>query len=341
MKLLQSLLLNKPAERYNNLWYDLSQSIPIDVSNVAQYYFYQNSQELWDYEKDFPNCAPPWPLAFFEWKNPPAMNSEGRIIPLTPLSMGCLIKSDKLENLIKCDDDLLLDLIGAFLVDKEMKKGQKSINVTSVQRLAKQIYSILPEGKRREYVNAIRNRNVDTYGKDWIFQAAIFASSNLHKPIWLISGMINNDGSVPIDANGKLLWSLMLDRPPQNFDDGWPQLLHVPMLATSFCHCKNVALVDDNVPYAVSKAFEKRHKMPRITYKTLIINPMMQVLQKEGKLEEHHSIRKAVHICRGHFKDYQERGLFGKYHGLFWWDMHIRGNKASGIVVKDYRVAVD
>jgi hypothetical protein len=33
---------------------------------------------------------------------------------------------------------------------------------------------------------------------------------------------------------------------------------------------------------------------------------------------------RALHIMRGHFKDYREgRGLFGKVHGMWWWDFRL------------------
>jgi len=44
------------------------------------------------------------------------------------------------------------------------------------------------------------------------------------------------------------------------------------------------------------------------------------------------SIQKALHICRGHFKDYRKSGLFGKIAGIFWWDQHARGSADCGIV---------
>ena len=47
---------------------------------------------------------------------------------------------------------------------------------------------------------------------------------------------------------------------------------------------------------------------------------------------------KALHICRGHFKDFSNHGLFGKYRGTYWWPMHTRGSSDNGLVVKDYRV---
>jgi len=44
-----------------------------------------------------------------------------------------------------------------------------------------------------------------------------------------------------------------------------------------------------------------------------------------------------LHSCRGHFKTYtQERRLFGKLVGTFWFPPHLRGNVAEGIIDKEY-----
>lgn len=109
-------------------------------------------------------------------------------------------------------------------------------------------------------------------------------------------------------------------------------------LALSFMHCKNVTIVDIKPPEKLNKKRQKRNKPPLITYKTLNIEPMKTILKKEGNIK-HNGLKKALHICRGHFKDYsQGKGLFGKYQGLYWWDMHTRGDIKEGIVAKDYNV---
>jgi hypothetical protein len=45
-----------------------------------------------------------------------------------------------------------------------------------------------------------------------------------------------------------------------------------------------------------------------------------------------------LHICRGHFKDYREKGLFGRNKGIYWWDQQMRGSLKNGAVAKDYDV---
>lgn len=114
-------------------------------------------------------------------------------------------------------------------------------------------------------------------------------------------------------------------------------LIYPCLLALSFLHCKNVRLIDGPFPAKLAKAYQHRHSRPMVHYKTLEITPMKEVLRHEGQSETL-GLKKALHICRGHFKDYTEKPLFGRHHGLYWWDNHVRGTAEQGIVIKDYSV---
>lgn len=68
---------------------------------------------------------------------------------------------------------------------------------------------------------------------------------------------------------------------------------------------------------------------------------MKKIIKTEGNVDEV-GLKRALHICRGHFKNYSNgKGLFGKYKGLYWWDMNLRGNSENGTVVKDYKVLTE
>jgi len=108
------------------------------------------------------------------------------------------------------------------------------------------------------------------------------------------------------------------------------------MVAATFMHCKNVTLVDEKLPVKLVKANKKRGKKQLEQWKVLNIEPMKQVLRKAGV--ERVGVSKALHICRGHFKDYRQSGLFGKINGIFWWDSTVRGTSDSGIIVKSYNI---
>ncbi len=114
--------------------------------------------------------------------------------------------------------------------------------------------------------------------------------------------------------------------------------LKVILLAISFLHCKNVELVKHSTPPKLARALEKRGRPPRHEHHTLTIDPMMKVLRNEGGMGRGNSAQKALHIVRGHFADYRERGLFGRNHDIFWFDQHVRGTKHAGVITKDYEV---
>jgi len=115
-------------------------------------------------------------------------------------------------------------------------------------------------------------------------------------------------------------------------------ILHPIFLAISFLHCKNVTMERETPPAPLSKKYQKKHGRPLVSYHTLNIEPMKQILRAEGNIEKT-GLKQALHICRGHFKDFSKgSGLFGKYKGLYWWDSQVRGSVKEGIVDKDYAV---
>lgn len=121
-------------------------------------------------------------------------------------------------------------------------------------------------------------------------------------------------------------------------DFHWPPLT-IPLLAISFMHCKNVARRDVTAEVGPSAKWIRRQKAPDIRYHVLDINPMKEVLRTEGGTESN-GLKKALHICRGHFATYTEdKPLFGHITGTFWKPSHVRGSVEHGIVDKDYRLA--
>lgn len=116
--------------------------------------------------------------------------------------------------------------------------------------------------------------------------------------------------------------------------------LYPCFLALSFMHCRNVKVLTETPPPKLSKKYEKKTGRPLIKYRVLQIDHMKQVLEREGGASTQ-GLKKALHICRGHFKHYGRDGkglLFGKYTATVWIPMHTRGSQEEGVVVKDYDV---
>lgn len=167
----------------------------------------------------------------------------------------------------------------------------------------------------------------------WLLQVLFFAETP-NRTLLHYGQMISylDDAGLP-DLDSRVIIS---SSPSGNAIKG----LMLPLaFAISLLHCKNVTVVDKPIPEKVQRARIRRGKQPKIVYKTLEIEPMRQILHTEGQVERV-GLQRALHICRGHFKDYREKGLFGleSHKGIYWWDMHVRGTPEAGAVVKDYRV---
>ena len=112
------------------------------------------------------------------------------------------------------------------------------------------------------------------------------------------------------------------------------------LLALSFMHCRNVKMKEEVPPPKLSKAHQKKRGRPLLRYRVLEIDHMKSVLEREGHASTG-GLKKALHICRGHFATYGIDGkglLFGKHSGRYWISMHTRGSADEGVVVKDYQV---
>lgn len=112
-------------------------------------------------------------------------------------------------------------------------------------------------------------------------------------------------------------------------------ILFPALLAVAFTHCKGTTIREEEPPMKLSKAIQSRTGQPLLKYRVIDVNPLRDILLREGRIDEV-GLPKALHIVRGHFADYRDRGLFGRNRGVFWKPSHERGNIEAGIVMKDY-----
>lgn len=104
----------------------------------------------------------------------------------------------------------------------------------------------------------------------------------------------------------------------------------------SIINCKNIELLDNPAPERLNNSRIKKNKLPLCSYYTIAIKAVSRKDQ-DKKLKGLWDNR--VHLCRGHFKTYtEEKPLFGKIVGRFWWQASVRGNPKEGMIVKDYEI---
>lgn len=253
----------KHAEWVRNMRDDLDLGAPVIViDNVADYVLGADSRDRWD-AADIPNAAPPWRLAWYEFKVP------------------------------RDNDNPLLSELAWWVDAQDRDEGGWTLHCWPWSKIRSEKDVVGPMGGH----------------------------------------------TVEVAADGSL------ERfTPMSFE-GWSQemaygtlIYLIPVLmANAFAHCRNVREESVTPPERLSRSHRRRHGTPLTKYSVLVIDPMREVLRREGRSENFGTLR-ALHICRGHFKTFNEKPLFGKLHGMYWWSPQIRGKGESGRVVKAYRV---
>lgn len=310
---------------------DRTQLQAVNITNAAAWFFKDTKNVIeenlstgtklvaWKWDGDFPAVIPPFPVTWMECKIPKwivdMVNSENTYaLTVTNVdTIGYLIRADPLLD----EDGWMITWESWRMLNDRMEK--------------------------------IRRRVTGEYGvkssfDDW--EGAL-------KPWWKMTAKCNQQGelikdSIMYEIDQGDYCTLTESTIEQSLSDDFFETywwegctiwstFHPVLFATSLMHAKNVHLVDNPLPPAVAKR-RRREGKPAITFKTLAIESMRK--QTENTTEGGDtSAKRAMHIVRGHFKDYRNSGgLFGKHKGLYWWDMHVAGDEQAGKVIKDYRI---
>lgn len=336
----------------------LEKATVVLTDNVSDFYYQESPQEFWRLDQDFPNVAPPWPIAFYEWRIPKLINSEGVVhetdIPRTA-RFGLLMAAEPIDQRMqKMTPEerakrLALATINYYVTENhpdriaEFAEQMEGISIDD-------LFAQLPPEKQQQYRDAAKQPLPSGPDGDarWAVNAVAYVWDEKNSPLghtvfkWPVSERgtlfthpVSGKVAVSISPHGH--WGTTEDMHRYVRTQMYRQL-HVPFLAISLSHCRNVELTAVDPPEKLSRKQLKRYGVPKVRYHVLEISPMRKVLREEGQSQKH-GLQKSLHICRGHFKDYRERGLFGRNKGIYWWDMHVRGSAESGVVVKDYNVS--
>lgn len=341
----------------------------IVCDNVAQFFFEGTGQEVWDVTKDFPNIAPPFERMFLEYRTPKTIVSDKFGVQQFkgPSAVGVYFHAEKNADMPEALAAAMSDKAHVARLEEDSAKQWDTLEPVINEYAAKTNGSIpaafasMPKAlqnqlhawelKRRVIRDAKEGKlSVDskaTVADGWFIEAIMYwrAEGRVIGPVfaWNLGvtreGQIARQGDMLAYASG----AIRKDAAEASYEEqmamnqGFGNFINPLFLAISFMHCKNVKMVEHDPSLSVHRHKVKRHPIPRMKYRTLEIAPMKEVLRKEGDSEKS-GLQKALHICRGHFKDYREHGLFGKVKGMFWWESHVRGSDKEGLILKDYKV---
>lgn len=288
----------------------------IDGSPVTDYLYGESGQAGWDLKTEYPNVAPPFANFAIECRAPKSFR------------VGDSVKPWPLEYIKQWS-----------IICQAMSREEANASLGSVSAPS-------------------NHQNITNPNVKWVLWTQIVLRTPLTATGFDIPGRI----IYPVNAEGRIVGVTSDDDEdmfiaifsPDSYAkhysehyslDGAPGQILVHLAQTSlmtlcFMHCKNVVVNTHTPPRPLQKKHEKRYGVPLVCHRTLEITPMKQVLRHEGGSEQV-GLRRALHICRGHFKDYRTHGLFGKLKDIYWWDSMARGSAAEGVVDKDYRVRKD
>lgn len=316
---------------------DLARAIVLSADDVFAYFFSRGGPKEpkeWDVDRDVPNFAPPYPLFFVEGAMPnttaPAwrqFSAHNREVGLK--TVGALVRSRDFAHPAGDSPEVTLDstsnpVLRAAFSPADLLRGPG--------------YEGAPPPHMTGPVR-------------WLVQARVYLEQSGHRrPLEGALDLflaVRPDGSIARFDNGN---TARINRLMPGTDEraaseisGALHYVTLPLfVAVAFTHCKNVRLTRTEPPAKLSRKHEKKTGKPLTTYHVLQIDPMKRVLEDEGRASEV-GLRRAFHLCRGHFKRYtpERGGLFGRpidEPELVWVDAHARGSTLRGTVEKDYRV---
>lgn len=323
------------------------------ADNVSEYFYANNPKENWIFSKDFPCCVPSFPRMFIEFTRPSCLLSEGKVLSSSkfPNRWGWFLEAVSRE-----------DMAGRI---KEQRSQQKIIDGLrlALEKLAPQIDAqaidaarthplrekSLPTRERtfleigRKYLSLIKDSKTPVSIPEdvaWFVCGDLFIAD-------LVSAMHFGIAHMAVDINGQIIdhpaygipgGEALNNEKIDEYRDALNVLLMAPMMTLSFMHCKNVVIEPVNPPADLNRERKKAGLKPFLRYHTINIEPMKKVLRTEGNIEAN-GLKRALHICRGHFSHYsEEKPLFGRIAGTFWIPSHVRGSAKEGVVISDYNV---
>ncbi|MDO8607291.1 MAG: hypothetical protein Q7R40_12205 [Phaeospirillum sp.] len=337
----------------------------ICIDNVTEYLYAVSPKEIWDLQSDFPNVAPPFPEFWIETVRPSQIRSGDTIKEATyPKRWGWHFDAqDKSSWKQSAFNDIrdeaarneVIARLEEFLLRENPKFSERIRGKTriAVERgyNSDQFRKSLDDSEFYIYQCNLALHEFRSKGEQvgsalselpddgWMVTASLFwddPRTGFCGPITIIGFEVSADGKM-----GPRLQYFTPSRTGQAVPDSLNEaggFLWSALLALSFMHCRNVKVETHEPDAKHARAWVKQHRHPLTRYHTLIIDPMREVLRREGGAERV-GLQKALHICRGHFRTYtEEKPMFGRYVGTVWTPSHVRGTTEAGQVVKDYRV---
>lgn len=321
-------LVNKKISNLSAIW--SAAPTMLNIQNVFDYQKTYDKEKKWSFE-DYPNIAPPWPLLAMIYERPSRM----------------LFKNGAVEN--PPGEGSVLVIGWSFIFPEHSVIGPKwmlTLQAWFVGRLQSAV---------AQFTVFVGTSGDTTPLALLSIEQKEFACEALHLPGALFDRAAASPDNVvltchcPLDDNLEPDASIIERRRKILSAEEYAKFIDVltsfgdvllppAYLALSFCHCRNVKTSEVQLDRAARRR-ARRGEIPSNTWRSIMIDPVKSALEPV-RADAGGSLKKALHICRGHFATYSGAGLFGRddLKGSFFRPMHIRGSAQHGVAHRDYTI---
>lgn len=322
----------------------VAKSKVFDATDVSEYFYAQNAKHDWNYDSDFPPVAVPFSIFFLEFAKPSRLlsGSEAKASTMFPDKFGWLVIAsgrDEMEGREKAGLETLTQKAERLerVVDKDkIRQSIKHFGDTSK--------CVVLGPNELKYLQTIARIRAVVNGEPlippewmWSLESYLFISHAGSTRLWASSGCIVTDAGKIV---GYPIYGIYGDKHGAEERDSANALFLPAIMTLGFMNCKKgVTYKDVDPDMQINRTRRKHGRKPFLRYSTIEIDGMKQVLRTEGGVETN-GLKKALHICRGHFATYADSMLGRKLDKpvTVWRPSHIRGAAKQGVVVSDYVV---
>lgn len=171
-------------------------------------------------------------------------------------------------------------------------------------------------------------------GFRWMLETLVYS---MNWNIWIPSGyrVIYNRDSYGVESGSEPDKQIPFDIQEGVLEQsGYHQ--SAVIILSKLLNCKNIVTQTVEPSAGMNRKRIRRGQEPMMSYKVLKVRPIGR--SGNGGQGSGDGLN-ALHLCRGHFKTFtEEKPLFGKYTGMYWWQSHARGNGERGFVKKRYEL---
>ena len=195
----------------------------------------------------------------------------------------------------------------------------------------------------------VLNADAEPYISVVMFIYASTINGEVFGPMSRTAYVLNADFEVLADESGPIGLYLSLSIPDRYsmkrglIKDASVMTMAMVARVLGLMNCSNVEMVEEGkINDHAGRKRRERERLAWIKYHILKVRAGKHLIPIQPHREDGTGKGVALQTVRGHFKDFSNKGLFGKYKGsaysTIWCPPFLKGNSEHGVVVKDYNL---